>query len=315
MKNRFEEIIDDLVNPSVRLSDILRKASIVASQLKNDEFKEWLRQEQNGYKSLESIPEYRHLTTHLVGQFSGPFGRSISNAPIPFAALPGRARDNFKKMKMSQGISNLEATIAGGEGDTLQANVPADLLPYIEGFEGYGCIGAWNVISKSQVSQILDTVRNRLLTFVLELQEQHPELAVSAEAISNLPPKEVQTIFMTNIINGGVHGSNVALGKSKISHSSASVTLDEREQKIELGELVRRMKNDLPHFDLVPEVYEEATSDIATIEAQLASPHPKSLVVTESLKSLRSISEGTVASVAANYLPLLMHWINQIQVG
>ena len=41
-------------------------------------------------------------------------------------------------------------------------------------------------------------------------------------------------------------------------------------------------------------------SDIATIEAQLSSPKPKTDYIKESLRSIRSIAEGAVGSMAAS---------------
>ena len=48
---KFEQIQIDLLNPDASLSTVLRKARVLASQLKSKELQGWVEQELEGYKT------------------------------------------------------------------------------------------------------------------------------------------------------------------------------------------------------------------------------------------------------------------------
>ena len=67
---------------------------------------------------------------------------------------------------------------------------------------GYALVSGWQLLSKSQVDSILDTVRNRLLTFMLELEEQFPDLVESEDAAKNIPKEQAATTFNHYVYGG-----------------------------------------------------------------------------------------------------------------
>ena len=69
-----------------------------------------------------------------------------------------------------------------------------------------------------------------------------------------------------------------------------------------IAKLVEDLKSQLAGLNLETEPEAQAKSDIATIETQIKSPRPKSIIVTECLKSLRAILEGTAGSIIATGL-------------
>jgi hypothetical protein len=62
------------------------------------------------------------------------------------------------------------------------------------------------------------------------------------------------------------------------------------------------MKGQLFELRLGAETQAEAESDIATIEFQIKSPRPKSIIIRECLISLRKILEGTAGNMIAALL-------------
>lgn len=64
----LNEIRSDLVNESASLSNTLRKAKILASEIGLPEFREWVEFELNGYTDWESVPEYRRVRPTKNGQ-------------------------------------------------------------------------------------------------------------------------------------------------------------------------------------------------------------------------------------------------------
>lgn len=60
MKEFINKIIQDLGDEKP-ISGILLKSQIVASELGNQEFSNWIFHEQNGYTDVKSLPDYRKL--------------------------------------------------------------------------------------------------------------------------------------------------------------------------------------------------------------------------------------------------------------
>ena len=62
----LNQIQDDLTSPSSNLSDILRRAKVLASKLKSSELRTWVKLESEGYESSEDLPDYRQMYLDLI---------------------------------------------------------------------------------------------------------------------------------------------------------------------------------------------------------------------------------------------------------
>ena len=81
--NLLDSLQSDILS-SAPLSDVLRKAKVLAYRLKNQEFKDWVECEANGYRLGSPLPEYRVLPTQCFGTFTN--GRAtLSNVATPSA--------------------------------------------------------------------------------------------------------------------------------------------------------------------------------------------------------------------------------------
>ena len=69
-----------------------------------------------------------------------------------------------------------------------------------------------------------------------------------------------------------------------------------------ITKFVAKLKGQLPKLKLGAELRSEVESDIATIEAQIKSPRPKSTIIKECLVSLRTVLEGIAGNVIAGLL-------------
>lgn len=81
----LEEIRADVVNASMPLPSVLRKAKILAYKLRSDDLKRWVEQELGGYDcDSEQLPIYRRNETFSLGDFVTRF------AQISKSSSPGR---------------------------------------------------------------------------------------------------------------------------------------------------------------------------------------------------------------------------------
>ena len=219
----LREIQNDVVNSSINVSDLLRKCKILAYRLGNEDFKSWVDSELNGYESEDLLPDYRILYVGSKGYFVGSFGTSLSNADIPTHGLPDWLQDTCTKANFSGPIATLESyTVNDKNGQLTQSWNPVILAKYgSKMYSDLNCIQEWKVIPVASVIGIIDTVKTKILNFVLEIEVINPE-AGEAELNSNpIPQDKVSQIFNINI-SGNVQ--NLASGNSHSSfHQNASV--------------------------------------------------------------------------------------------
>ena len=197
----------EVVDSGVPISDTLRKAKILASQLKNKEFKRWIDTELKGYDNVDNLPDYRKFAPINLGTFSGPFGKIVKNFPIPVSLLPDDIREFAESSLFTGGIKELEASASqAAKKEGHRFSWPPEMViiarDHVPMSDGSMLVEAWQPISQSQLDGILDQVRNRLLDFLLELQEIDPEVLESEDAIRSVPGDKVQNLFQT-IIQGG----------------------------------------------------------------------------------------------------------------
>lgn len=213
----LREIQKDAVNSNVSISDLLRKCKILAYRLGNEDFKSWVDFELNGYKSNDLLPEYRKLYVGSRGHFVGSFGRSFNNADIPTHGLPEKLQEICTKAIFTNPIAALESYAVNDKNDQLTQSWDLAILAKYGSnmYSDFNCIQAWKVIPIAAVIGIIDTVKTKILNFVLEIEIINPE-AGEAELNSNpIPQDQISQIFNINIsgnvqnLASGNHHSNI----------------------------------------------------------------------------------------------------------
>ncbi|MGD0349375.1 MAG: hypothetical protein ABSB84_03550 [Verrucomicrobiota bacterium] len=207
----LREIQDAAIDGSTDLETLLRKCRVLAARLKNEQFKQWVQSELDGYSSTADVPDYRKFHCQCFGHFSGPFGSGLKNAPIPESCIPAEIREGLTNIVMGEGVGPLKNLLDGGKDDTLTSNWPADACALFgrQIYRNMNLMQAWMVMSKSSVVGILSTVRNRILNFAIEIEATNPDAGEAAPGSIPVPKEKVSQIFNTYIY--GTVG-NVASG-------------------------------------------------------------------------------------------------------
>jgi hypothetical protein len=113
-------------------------------------------------------------------------------------SLPEKLRAWGEACYLSQPIAAIVSAAAGArEGGQLQVPWPQELAIRFgaEGYNGFECIGAWQVISPHALMGIVDTVRNRILDFSLKIEAENPEAGEALPNTQPVPRDKVQMIF------------------------------------------------------------------------------------------------------------------------
>jgi len=209
----LREIQDLAIDSRTELPMLLRKCKLLAARLGNSEFKQWVEYELSGYKNKEDLPDYRILNVNSKGHFSGPFGSGINYADIPLSCIPKELRENLKHSYMFQPVAALETLVSGANTGDAQEPWNPDLVAFVgqKIYQNMNCMQAWKVIPTTAVVAALDSIRTRILNFVLEIEAEDPTAGEAPLNSNPVAQERVHHIFNT-YITGNVQ--NVATGVS-----------------------------------------------------------------------------------------------------
>ncbi|OGW18655.1 MAG: hypothetical protein A3G93_07215 [Nitrospinae bacterium RIFCSPLOWO2_12_FULL_45_22] len=232
----LRDIQDAAIDARIDISVVLRKCKVLAARLGNEAFKQWVEFELNGYKTIKDLPDYRILSVHSKGHFSGPFWSGLRNADIPISCLPEKFQESFRHSYLMDPISAYVALINKSKGSALQEPWPPDFVASVADrfYTGMNCVAAWKVIAINSVVSLVDVVRNKILSFVLEIESEAPDAGEAQINSPPLPQEKVTQVFNTNIY-GNVH--NVAAGSTNFAQIALTV------QKHDIDSLVNYLRN------------------------------------------------------------------------
>ena len=234
----LDEISSDLVNESADLSNTLRKAKMLSRAIGLPELREWIDFELGGYPELDKVPRYRQFKPTNVGTFCGPFGSMIKNYVLPTYNLPTEVKEFADNLVFFEGIGELEA-LAAQAPDSHRAKWPQEMIiisrDSLRMTGNMILVDAYRPIPSHLISGILDQVKNKLLDFVLDLQESN----ITSEDLSNhtVKPEIARNIFINNIYgdrNVVASGTHVNQLVSTVKEGDrASLTRFLREHNVE----------------------------------------------------------------------------------
>jgi hypothetical protein len=110
----------------------------------------------------------------------------------------------------------------------------------------------------------------------------------------------INVIHIENMTNSAIQQGT--------SHSTQTINFN-ADKSDELKKIISEIENIKEQITLDRLVFDELISEIDTLKSQIKSPKPKSIIVTESLKTIRSILEGVAGNAAT---PLIIGMIDNM---
>jgi hypothetical protein len=216
------EILDDATDSKVDIGTVLRKCKILAARLKNVEFANWVHNELNGYPDRSQLPAYRIASASAKAHLVDKWGRiQLPNAPIMASKIPEQIRCWAEKAYLDGAISSYAALLPVGEQNgEIIVEWPQEIAVAFgasaSGYSraGFQCISARLIIQYGQIIALIDTVRNRVVDFLLQIDEVAPD--AGEQASETLSPERVGQIF-NNYIFGGMN--NLSSASSHVTQS------------------------------------------------------------------------------------------------
>lgn len=310
-----EQIQNDILDPSVQLSSIMRKALVLAHKIKSDELKQWVERELRGYRGIGSeAPDYRRFKGQvLIDAGNGVY--FYKNHPAPRLSKYPEIDKALEESVTCESIGELEALLKSGHGESgdLRLPLPAAFRNFITEHLGktYYCMDAWVAFPPAIMAGVLDSVRTRLLVFTQEILDLSTD-AKEIPALGRAEPAKISGIFNRCIMNmekgssqhiEGNQGCNIATGEARISSSTAKY-----ESK---GEMVRAVESLRSYMDSVQEAKRSDVGEAIAFLAQAIqtehAPKAKVVLAAETIsnssdamnRALRDISLGVTGSLIA----------------
>lgn len=222
----LDDIIADSTNDAVSTSNLLRKVQVVAHRVQATELLQWVRQELNGYDSVDGLPEYRAaLPVNVLGTWSMP-GRLMKQA-LSSGTIPDEARDALFRINMNQSLAELEEFMNAP--DDKELGYPWDQMQVLiynkwvkegkaPGLMYASVLEANRLISKGMLRGVIDAVRNTALNFALELQSADPNAGtVGGPTVADAAVGGSVRSVTYNIFGDG---AQVAMGNHIAQHST-----------------------------------------------------------------------------------------------
>ena len=211
------ELQRDAMDPEVRVSDLLRRAMVVAAKLGIGEFHEWARGELAGYAGDKPVPSYRRVTGALRAHnpYHGWRPVIIKNTELQRKL---ESRDAYQSISELEDLYN-----SPGGADTFQMPLPHDLImrKFANSQEFQLGMVPTLLIGRSAIRGILDAVRNEVLRWSLELERQ----GILGEGMTFTVDEKSKAAGVTYQIGtfsgvlGNVTGSQVQVGDYATIHA------------------------------------------------------------------------------------------------
>lgn len=288
MSSLVIELQHDALNRSVPVSDLLRKALVVARKLSLSDSQDWIEKELGRYDNSDEIPSYREVSGQLRAW--NPY-----RGWIPVICKNTWKAEMLSKRKTSQPIAEIEKLLQDKPTDSpLQIPLPHDIqrdlcknMPLETEITLF--------VQETALVRIIDAARTIILKWALKLEED----GILGEGLSfSEKEKQQADAHSYNITNffGPVQSSQFQQGSVRSAQVSARFDFDVDTLRL----LLEKIRGELVNLSLSADSRAEAEAEVETVDVQLRSPKPKQSIIGEGLQSLRAILEGAGGGTAAH---------------
>lgn len=319
----IDTILEDIVNPEVKLSDTLLKVQILAYKIDNQPLKGWVNNELNGYRKKDK-PNYREIPTAVKATLiqDRGFGGAViqNNFVIPLDMLDNKLSTALRFWEVDSSVSEIENMLLKEDGSFSLAVSPI-FFQYFNKLlaNEWQVQSARQLISNNSLQGILSKIKSTLINFILELNK---EFGNSSDISIMSKKREVDNIFGKTI--GAISGHNIQISygdnSSSFSNSGENAKVNmatgnnntlniSSEVKNEIEEFVKVLKSNLDNLSLTADEKEDISNEVIRVEAQLKRDEPKTSIIGAALNTIHQILLGVTTDA---YSPIILEKLRQI---
>jgi len=212
---------------------------------------------------------------------SSNYGYKFENHPIPLSALPESARQVLAKRHIWFTVSSLENSVIQSNMRAVDHNVipwEADTVIRLEIYEGTTCSDAWTIIPISAIVSIIDTIKNRILDFIIDIEAQNPDAGDVQLGEKPIPEQNINLSFNRCIL-GLSNQIDLSISTIQTTHMSENYTNNLQRANIAnmaniVKDLARQQANQHIHLSEQKRTLAEAANEIQQLIQQLEQTNP-----------------------------------------
>ena len=289
MSSILQELQLQAADSKVPISELLRKAKIVAVKLDLTEFSIWIEKELNGYdtSAKEIFPKYREVRGE-------PKGWNPYHGWQPIIFTEEGTAERMSKRDIHQPIGELDDLLRNNDAHTLAVTYSAEAkMNIMKAIQTETDVQF--VMGRSAIAGILDAVRNLILDWALKLEKA----GVKGEGIffSKEDLEKAQTAGTTYSIG---HIENFAGSIGNLSDNVSIMTQQANGFSSEnILELVSKIEKHLKEAELPLTKEQEVQKITSELSSEIRKINPEPSTVKKALNSLKVIFESATGNIIA----------------
>jgi hypothetical protein len=215
---KHSDIIIDLIKNKTSVSDALYQLKLLISDLNDNSIINWINSELEGYKSDNNVPPYRILKSPLYGEVQYYSGGSLINRKMQ---IPIKTKYlNLLEFKIKDNISAIEKWAKESPSDkkmSFDLRIASQIAD-MNLSEVCQIMGAWLPIAPASFSEITNSVKNKILDILMELENKYGILDDYTIDFKDKKDRDATSKTIVNII---YNDNSVKVGdKNKINSSA-----------------------------------------------------------------------------------------------
>jgi hypothetical protein len=301
MQDIIQSIQQDILDPLMPLINILLKAKVLAYQLENDNLKQWVKNELDGYHYVETVPDYRVLYIESIGTFFNGVYMHKHQA-IPRTTIPQDLLEHVRRLEIREGVHALDEM---GKKDQLQSPWTGDWIAYYnshneDSLDTYHLVEAHRPILGSRIAQIVQVTRSRLQDFILEISDLPWNIGQGSPPASQIDRLLQVTIY--NSVQGGSMSTFDQRGQQvQYQYNAAgNINFGAIQDRTGLVQEMEKLKDELLKAAgtqiIDAEVVTDSEYQLTKAIQQAKKPEPDKAKILEHLNGAKTLIESVAAA-------------------
>ncbi|MBK1625202.1 hypothetical protein [Afifella marina] len=284
MTGLISTIQQEALDPNVDVTTLLRKVKLAAVKLELGTVEEWVTCELSGYNDAE-VPEYRLIRGRL---------RALNpiHGLIPLNIEDPDLHQELAKREIRTATPVLERLLQNDDSDSFKIAFSPEILAILNRSSAIKWPEMYALIPRGAVVSILETVRERILDWSLELERQ----GIRGEGLRFSNEEKFKAQTQTSVLKiahvGAIYG-NVGSG---------NVARDINVHGVDTGAAARLVEQLSPKVDELVEAgadRHKLEETIETLREELRTSAPSQSRLKPLLNTLKSVLEGATGNLVA----------------
>lgn len=289
MDSIIRQLQTEALDPKIGISELLRKAKVVAVKLDLKDFLMWIENELNGYttKIQGELPPYRMVSGETKGW--NPYRGWI---PVLFTDIESQRL--LSSRGVSQPIGELDDIMKSpGEGSLMMDFNPEAKNAIMKAIGSQTDIKF--MLGRNSVAGILDAVKNTILDWSLKLEKE----GILGEGLSfsqteQEKAKDPGTVYKIDHIENFAGTMGTIGGSAKVQ-----ITQINSGSKEELQKLLQQIRKYASEVKIDEAKRPELLANLDKLDVEVKSEHIEPSKIKSLLSSVKNIFEGAAGSVVA----------------